>query len=69
MREVIIIDKSEIMGLSVLIAEAIIAYSENFYGFTMISRETKKEMGHDEMLGSLSPAIRRGLKKGEGLEE
>ena len=69
MREVILIEKSEIMGLSILIAEEIIAYSEKFYGFRMISRDNKKEMDQDEMLGSLAPAIRRGLKKGAELEE
>ena len=64
MREIIIIEKSEIMGLSALIAEEIIGYSERFYGFRMISIDTKKEMGRDEMLMSLLPGIERGFMKG-----
>ena len=52
------------MDLSVLIAEEIITFSEKFYGFTMISRDSKKEMDEDGMIGVLAPAIRKGFKKG-----
>lgn len=64
MREIIVIEKDELMDLSVLIAEEIITFSEKFYGFTMISRDSKKEMDEDGMIGVLAPAIRKGFKKG-----
>jgi hypothetical protein len=59
MREVIIIEKEAFVGLSVLIAESIIATSKKSYGFTMISRDTNRELNDDGMLGSLTPAIRK----------
>ena len=66
MKNVYIIEKDELIGLSIVIAESIIEYSEKFYGFRMISRETKRELDKDMMLGTLSPPIRRCL---EGLGE
>ena len=63
MREVIIIEKDELVGLSILIAENIIESSKQIYGFTMHLRDTKKEMSEDAMLGMLAPVIRRALKQ------
>lgn len=62
MREVIVIEKDELMGLSVLIAESIIRYSKESYGFTMISRDTNKAMGTEAMLGALAPSIHKALR-------
>lgn len=61
MREVIIIEKEELIGLSILIAERIIADSKRSYGFTMVSRDSEKEMSRDRMLETLAPSIRKAL--------
>lgn len=63
MREVIIIEKDEVMDLSILIAESIIECAQKIYGFTMISRKTNREMDIDMMLGALAVPIRKALKK------
>jgi competence transcription factor ComK len=65
MREVIIIEKDEVMELSILIAESIIEYAQKFYGFSMISRKTNTEMDPDMMLGVLAVPIRKALKEGK----
>jgi len=61
MKEVFIIEKTEFIGLSVLIAENIIEQSKKFYGFKMVSRDTNRELSEDGMIGVLSPAIRKAL--------
>lgn len=63
MKEVFIIEKTEFIGLSVVIAESIIEYSKKFYGFKMVSRDTNRELSDDAALGVLSPAIRKALKE------
>lgn len=62
-KEVFVIEKSEFIGLSVLIAESIIEYSKKFYGFKMVSRDTNRELSDDGMIGVLSPAIRKAFKE------
>jgi hypothetical protein len=61
MREVVVIEKDELDGLSVLIAERIIAYSNMSYGFKMVSQETGRALGEDVMLGMLAVPIRKAL--------
>lgn len=69
MKEVHIIEKHEFERLSIFIAESIIRHSKKFYGFTMISRDTNKEMVDSEMLGALSMSIWQALKELGDLEK
>lgn len=61
MREIIIIEKDEVLAMSVQIAERIIAYSKMSYGFKMISRETGRALDKDVMMGMLSVPISKAL--------
>ena len=69
MKDVYIIEKNELMGLSILIAESIVTQSEKFYGFTMNARDTNRALNSDEMLGILAPIIRKTLKDLGNLEK
>lgn len=63
MKDILVIEKSEFIGLSVLIAESIIGQSKKSYGFRMVSRDTNNELSDEGMIGVLSPAIRKALKE------
>jgi hypothetical protein len=61
MKKAIIIEEEELAVLSLSIAERVLDRSEKFYGFTIHSRETGKELGEDVMLDILVLAIREVL--------
>jgi len=62
MKKQIIIEEVDIICLSEAIAESIIAHSEKFYGFRMLSRSTQAEISNEEMMEILTHVIRKAVR-------
>jgi len=61
MKKETIIEEGDIICMSTTIAESIITYSEKFYGFKMLSRNTQAEISSEEMEPILILVIKSAL--------
>jgi hypothetical protein len=61
----VIIKKEDYDALPLLICDAIWELSHRRYGFTMVSRETKREIDKDTLVGVLFTALEKTLDAAE----